>query len=791
MDDRTLQAIEYPGTLGLIAERCISAPARRAALGLRPADEAWEVRRLLDETGEASGLAESGERIPLAAFEDPAPWFEEIRARGGVLEPLWLLEILSLLSTAADVSKYLEGQRDVLLRLSVKMSGADLLRPLASRIRKTLNEHGEVRDDASPALRSARSRIRSLRGEIRRALERVMSAHESAIQEILIVQRRDRYVIPAKTNFRRWFEGVIQDRSASGETLFVEPLTAVPLNNALTEAREAEREELNRILRELSAEAAEGREPLADLTRRLVDLDLIQAKSGLGRSWRGERASLNEKGRVVLREARHPLLAAGAGGMLPGDVVPIDISFGGPVRQLIITGPNTGGKTVALKTVGLSIALNQIGVQIPASPASELPLVRSLFADIGDEQNLEQNLSTFSGHMTRIAVAVAEAGEGSLLLLDELGSGTDPAEGSAIGVAVLEHLARSGALALVSTHHDALKHYAYETDEAMNASVEFDPGDLSPTYRIRLGAAGPSNAMAVAERLGLPSRILERARELLSGGLVQVDRIMARLSDQESELDEKEKKLTSRWRQFRSERFGFRNSRRKLEARQRRETEAFLKELRWEADGLLADIRSEGDLESAKKIAREKISGLRERMDKALPVREETVEKAPLPFIRLGDTVRLRATGTSGIVRSLHGGEMISVEVVGKSLRLAMSAVEVVDAPASQEAPRMVITHESSAPSRDFSPELHVRGMRVEEALEKVDKYLDDAAVLGVRSLRIVHGKGEGALSGAITTLLEESFLVASYGWARPEEGGWGVTMVEMTPRPNSDEEAS
>lgn len=783
MDKRTLQAIEFPQVIELVSDRCVSPPGREAAHGLCPLEEAWEVRLVLDEADEATSLASAGERIPLYSFEDPGPWLEEVRTRGGSLEPEWLLEILSMLTIAADVTKFLEGRREDLPRLSGWMAGADLLRSMASHIKKTFDERGEVRDGATPALQTTRSRIRSLKEEIRRALERVMSDHSAVVQERLIVQRRDRYVIPLKTNFRRSFEGVILDRSQSGETFFVEPVSIMALNNSLAEAQADEREEVNRILRELSAEAIAGREALADLTRRLVRLDLVLARSELGRSWRGERAALNEKGKVALRGARHPLLAAGAGTVPPEDVVPIDVLFGGSIRQIIITGPNTGGKTVALKTLGLCVVLNQIGVHIPASPASELPLVRSLFADIGDEQNLEQNLSTFSGHMKRVAAAVAEAGEGSLLLLDELGSGTDPAEGSAIGVAVLEHLARSGALAIVSTHHDALKHYAYESPEAENASVEFDPRDLSPTYRLRMGAAGPSNAMAVAERLGLPSRILERAKELLGGGLVQVDRLMARLSDQEVALVQKERKLTSRWQRFKSERSGFARARRKVEARQRSEAEAFIKQLRREADGLLDEIRAKGDVEGAKEIARDKIREMRERIDKALPAPAEPEQGASLPLVHPGDSVRLKATGSRGTVRSLHGGDTVTVEVDGKSLRVGLASIEPVEAAPAVSAASVVIMHDASAPSRNFSSELKVIGLRLEDALEKVDKYLDDAAVLGIENLRIVHGKGEGVLSGAIAKMLEESSLVASYGWARPEDGGWGVTTVEMVQR--------
>lgn len=779
MDERTLEAIGYSHALELLAERCQSSPGQAAALSLRPALEAAFVRVRLDETEEALGLMEMKEKFPLEPFEDPSPWLEDIRRRGGALEPIQFLQILSLLKMAAEISKFLEKNRERLPCLYGWIQDADLLRPLAAHIKRVLDDRGEVRDEASDALRIARSRVRSYKEEIRRSLERLMANHAEVIQEAIIVQRRDRYVIPAKTHFRRSFEGVIQDRSSSGETLFVEPHSVMSLNNALAEERESERLEVYRILKALTVASLESREQLSDLSQRLINLDVIHAKAKLSSLWGGTRPHLNEEGEISLRNARHPLLASGFGGVSPETVVPIDIAFGGPIRQVIITGPNTGGKTVALKTVGLCVALNQTGVLIPAAQDSQLPLIQFLFADIGDEQDLEQNLSTFSGHMTRVAAAVDESGKDSLLLLDELGSGTDPAEGSAIGVAVLEYLARSGALSLVTTHHDALKHYAYESDVAVNASVEFDPQDLSPTYRIRMGAAGPSNAMAVAERLGLPSRILERAKELLGGDFVQVDRLMGRLADKESTLEKKEKKLSNQRRRFRAERSEFKRVQLKEAAQKREEMVNYVKQLRRDADGLLSEIRETGDFEGAKQTARERIRDMVARIDEIIPESEEVPSNKFSPIVRPGDTVRLLSVGSSGVVRAIHGGGMLTVEVNGKALRVAGHSVERVKTPIRPIPSKVVITHEITVPE-GFSSELSVLGLRAEDALEKVEKYLDDAAVFGLEKVRIVHGKGEGVLAGAIAELLEDHPLVSSYAPARPEEGGWGVTTVDL-----------
>ncbi|MCY4384855.1 MAG: endonuclease MutS2 [Nitrospinae bacterium] len=783
MDGRTLQGIEFEDVLKLLEARCASKSGAAAAAALVPLTSSFKVDTLLDETDEAVALQGAGEYMPLAAFDDPEGWLEDIRRRGGNLEGEKFLSILSLLNLASDVRRFVEERAERLPRLRMRIHGADMLYPLAARIRRILDERGEVRDDASLELQESRAKQRALRNEIRRLLDRVMAAHPNAVQENLIVQRRERYLIPARTTFKRSFEGVIQDRSSSGETLFVEPLSAVPVNNAIAEEREAERAEVERILRELTEGVMASREAIVYLVQCLAGLDLIWAKARLGVDWRGARAQASADGSIRLKAARHPLLTAGVGAVPKEQVVPIDLEVGRDgMRQLLITGPNTGGKTVALKTVGLCVALHQCGVPIPAAPESALPVVKTLVADIGDEQDIQQNLSTFSGHMARVSGAVREAGEGVLVLLDELGSGTDPAEGSAIGVSVLEHLAESGALCIVTTHHDALKHYAYQAAHAENASVEFDADDLSPTYRIRMGAAGPSNAMSVAQMMGLPESVLARADVLLTKGPVQVDRLMANLSDQGREMEEKEADLSARRVLLEARE---RELERQLseEARQRGDDAArFLKDLRREADDLLNEMRGALEMEEAKRIARERIRELSAGIEKALPRREEAATRAPVS-LRVKDRVRIPLMNCTGEVVALHGDDELTVSVNGKSLRLSCSVVEVLDDAPVAPARRSTVTHDVLSRGDDFSPELQLRGVRAEHALEMVDKYLDDAALVGIASVRIVHGKGEGVLSQVIAERLKEHTLVSKFGPARPEEGGWGVTNVELALR--------
>ena len=781
MDDRTLHGIEFASALKLLGARCVSASGALEAAALVPASSSFEVDTLLDETDEVMALLGAGEFMPLSAFDDPREWLEDIRRRGGNLEGEKFLSILSLLNLASDVRRFVEERAERLPRLRMRIHGADMQYPLAARIRRILDERGEVRDDASFELQDSRAKQRALRVEIRRLLDRVMAAHPNAVQENLIVQRRERYLIPAKTVFRRSFEGVIQDRSASGETLFVEPLSAVPINNAIAEEREAERAEVERILRELTAEVMAARESIEYLVKCMAAFDLIWAKGRLGGDWRGARPQASADGAIRLRAARHPLLTAGVGAVPREQVVPIDLEVGrGGIRQLLITGPNTGGKTVALKTVGLCVALHQCGVPIPAAPESALPVVKTLVADIGDEQDIHQNLSTFSGHMARVSGAVREAKEGVLVLLDELGSGTDPAEGSAIGVSVLEHLAASGALCIVTTHHDALKHYAYAAAHAENASVEFNADDLSPTYRIHMGAAGPSNAISVAEKMGLPESVLTRADGLLMKGPVQVDRLMANLSDQAREIAEKETDLAARRAQIEARENELERRMREEALEKSDEAARFLKELRREADGLLNEMRGAREMEESKRIARERIREMSVKIAEALPPREEeAVLRAPVSC-RVGDRVRIPLMNCTGEVFALHGEDELTVSVNGKSLRLACSAVEVLDDASSAPHRRFTVTHDVESRGGDFSPELQLRGVRAERALEMVEKYLDDAAIVGIASVRIVHGKGEGVLSKIIAERLQEHALVSKFGPARPEEGGWGVTNVEL-----------
>ena len=781
MDDRTLHGIEFASALKLLGARCVSASGALEAAALVPASSSFEVDTLLDETDEVMALLGAGEFMPLSAFDDPREWLEDIRRRGGNLEGEKFLSILSLLNLASDVRRFVEERAERLPRLRMRIHGADMQYPLAARIRRILDERGEVRDDASFELQDSRAKQRALRVEIRRLLDRVMAAHPNAVQENLIVQRRERYLIPAKTVFRRSFEGVIQDRSASGETLFVEPLSAVPINNAIAEEREAERAEVERILRELTAEVMAARESIEYLVKCMAAFDLIWAKGRLGGDWRGARPQASADGAIRLRAARHPLLTAGVGAVPREQVVPIDLEVGrGGIRQLLITGPNTGGKTVALKTVGLCVALHQCGVPIPAAPESALPVVKTLVADIGDEQDIHQNLSTFSGHMARVSGAVREAKEGVLVLLDELGSGTDPAEGSAIGVSVLEHLAASGALCIVTTHHDALKHYAYAAAHAENASVEFNADDLSPTYRIHMGAAGPSNAISVAEKMGLPESVLTRADGLLMKGPVQVDRLMANLSDQAREIAEKETDLTARRAQIEARENELERRMREEALEKSDEAARFLKELRREADGLLNEMRGAREMEESKRIARERIREMSVKIAEALPPREEAAVLRPPVSCRVGDRVRIPLMNCTGEVFALHGEDELTVSVNGKSLRLACSAVEVLDDASSAPHRRFTVTHDVESRGGDFSPELQLRGVRAERALEMVEKYLDDAAIVGIASVRIVHGKGEGVLSKIIAERLQEHALVSKFGPARPEEGGWGVTNVEL-----------
>lgn len=783
LEQHAEQVLEFDGVRARLAEYACSKPGKELLLRLPWSRDLEEVLRLQGESAEMVHLLSSGECFPMAAFSDVGAILQGVMSTPGPLEPQDLLEIANILQIAEDVEKFLGSRKERYPLLRAKLEGVELLPEIKRAIRGTIGPKGEVLDSASSTLKSLRSSFRSIKTRLKRALEELMPGLDDVLQEPLITLRRERYVLPLKPNFRRALEGIVHDRSASGGTLFVEPLSVCPLNNRLAELKREEEEEVYRILSSLTKEVMARREALELLSGRLAELDAVFAKASYAREYKCHSPLISQGGSISLKAVRHPLLLADGA---VEEVVPIDISLGDGYRQLLITGPNTGGKTVALKTLGLSALMAQAGVPIPAEEGSRLPLFRGVYADIGDEQSLQQSLSTFSGHMSNIVKILSEAGGDSLVLLDELGAGTDPDEGAALGVALLESLAEKGSLTVATTHHDALKDYAHRSEAARNASVEFDPTTLRPTFRLRLGTPGASNALLIARRLGLPESIVERARALRGEGAIRVEELVGRLAEdcervasQKRELEEALRELALQKEEAEGELQEARRRHAEAFEEGRKKAEAFLSRAQREVSDLVARLRRQAVEQGIPAGTHERLIGKLRAELKDLEAQEKgDEERAPAPSPKVGDVVKIAPLGKTGtVLRGPDRGGKVRVLSMGKTMSVPLESLRPEKKSSGDGTPS---GWEGPGGEREFSPELRLLGERVEEALDRVDKHLDEALLLGLSCVRIVHGKGTGALRKAIGGMLKDHPHVRRFYPEALEHGGWGVTVVEL-----------
>ena len=607
MDGRSLAILEFPLVRERLALATAFPPGRRLAETLEPSNDRVIVARGLDETEQARTLLMERPGVGIGAAHDIGPWIERA-ARGGRLDPAHFLEIADTLDASSRLATALADERRPLLRdLGQELHALPSLR---STLARSFDPAGELLDTASPRLGGLRAAVRVAYDRLRRRLDALVGSElGSALQEPIITQRNGRYVVPVRADAKARVKGIVHDASGSGQTLFIEPLVVVELGNAWREALVAEKAEIERILDELSIVVATNAPLLRETLGALARFDFWAAKAQLAAEMDGIRAETADRSEVVLLGARHPGLS--------GRVVPIDIRLGDGYTALIVTGPNTGGKTVTLRTLGLLALMHQAGLQVPAETGSRLPVFRDVFADIGDEQSIAQSLSTFSGHLKRIDAIVAAAGPDTLVLLDELGAGTDPTEGSALAQALLDHFIRAGALVAATTHYAELKAYAHTTDRARNASVEFDLETLSPTYRLTIGLPGGSQAFAIAERLGLPAAIVADARSRLTEAQRNFEATLAAIKETEGETADAlerarlaEARAVEALRHAQDER-----------ARARHDREAAVREARDEAERLVAGVRDEV-------VATRRTAGARDG-DAAGPRRGDGADRRP------------------------------------------------------------------------------------------------------------------------------------------------------------------
>jgi DNA mismatch repair protein MutS2 len=797
MHQKSIITLELPKIIERLAGETSFSASKELARQLVPSTSITEVQRGLAFTSEARALMDQRPDIGVRGARDVRPHVVAAE-RGAMLGPEELLDVLVTLRASSFVSKIITRLDESLFPL-LKSLGVDLpVRPaLESRIALCISEDGEVLDSASTELRRLRADIRSAQQRLQDRLGTLVNEFRSALQEPIITMRSDRYVLPVRAEARGQVRGIVHDQSGSGATVFVEPLVVVEMNNRLRELQLAERQEVERILLELSGSiAAEG--PYVRLAVELLaEIDLHLAKARYASLTRASEPKMNTTGKLDLHEARHPLLT--------GKVVPIDFRLGDDFNMVVITGPNTGGKTVALKTVGLLCLMAQSGLHIPARDDSILPLYQDIFADIGDEQSIEQSLSTFSSHLSRIVEILREDAAGTLVLLDELGAGTDPSEGAALARAILVHLRARGIATIATTHYSELKAFAHEESGVANASVEFDVDTLSPTYRLRIGLPGRSNALAIATRLGLPEEIIGQAREFLGSAGVLMENLLEGIeTDRKAAADER-----------------YHLSMERAEAEyQRRELERIRAELEDERVRIVSEARKQArdELESVQaqlarirveiqrpRLTPERLSTLRSQAraleERTAPQpahrrsrggRDSGSDRETLPDgegagssrLQLGDTVRVRSMDSRGELVSLPDARG-EAEVQLGPLKMRVRATDIERL--SQREKRGSGSNSGSMislPVLDLAtaPEtqLDVRGRRVEEVLPDVDRYLNDAYLAGMPFVRVLHGKGTGALRQAIREELIHHPLVKSFASAEANEGGDGVTVVNL-----------
>ena len=785
MNEKALQTLEYDKIIGRLTAHCATSLGREHAQRLRPSRDLREAERLLKETDEAVRAVSLKGAAPLGGIADVRPHLARAKL-GGVLQPAELLDIAQVIAGIRKLKRYIAAaQEEAELPLL-----ADLCEPLTDQkelereIRRCIDEQGNVMDDASPELAQIRREIRVTENRIREKLESMIRSPsaQKMLQEAIITIRGDRYVLPVKQEYRSHFGGIVHDQSGSGATLFIEPEAVVQLGNKLRELKLAEERETERILRELSGQAGLKADLLTGDTETLGLIDFIFAKAAMANADRAALPKLNAEGFLRLRRARHPLID-------PERVVPIDVQLGREYTAIIITGPNTGGKTVTLKTIGLLSLMAASGLFVTAGEGSELCVFDGVYADIGDEQSIEQNLSTFSSHMTNIVSILSRVTPRSLVLLDELGAGTDPAEGSALAVAILEHLHRVGCRIVATTHYSELKAYAFNRAGMINASMEFDEATLRPTYRLLVGVPGRSNAFAIAERLGLPKSIIEHAKGEVSEEELKVDKMIASLQQDRhraaSERAEAER-LRAENENLRRE---LEDERRKLEeqkaailAQAREEAQALVAKARREAEEIIAELRKLA-MEEQASIREHRLTEAKRRLEEAVPQPQARPRppagkrEKPQP----GDEVKVYSLGGQrGHVVELAGDGEAVVQLGILKMKVALDDLEVLRKPAVTHPMAKAGSAVKRTRDEHVRTELDLRGLTLDEAINEVDRFLDEAFLANLGQVYIIHGKGTGALRKGVQEFLRRHKHVKSYRLGNYGEGGAGVTVAEL-----------
>jgi DNA mismatch repair protein MutS2 len=786
MNRHTIRVLEFERIRSELCESCLTSDASETLHKERVRVDSAEIAKLISQAQAVRRCLESKSEFPAAGFPSIRPSLRRLEKEGAVLEAAELAEIGLFARSAERLRAFLESAaapEDGTIIGELTAAFPDV-REVDKRVARVVDDDGSIREREIPELKRIRDQIVRAGQELAREAQSLLGRDELRRywNGTVPTQREGRTVLPLKADHRGKVRGIVHEASGTGATVFIEPDSLVERNNAVVEAENRYRVELLRILRELSRFCATRRDDLVACVDSVVAVDVILARARFAIRHECVAAAPADD-RLVLRSARHPLLGSGA--------VPISLEFPPGKRVIVITGPNTGGKTVSLKTVGLLAMMNQFGMEIPVAPGTELPVFSGIFADIGDEQSIEQSLSTFSGHMLNISRILNGSDEHSLVLLDELGSGTDPEEGGALAMAILDELLERGPHTVVTTHHGALKHYGFTQPAAANASVEFDTRSLRPTYRIVPGVPGSSHAIEVAAHMGLLRKVTNAARAYLAGDEYDTGRIIRALTDTEQQLHRERERIRDSERDLEASRAKLDNEVRELGARERELREGRLRDLeKWSAqarrtlENLVREIR-EGEL------TREKTQRVKQfiaETDAALGAERESL-RHPSPHsqppesgratgapLEVGREVRVRSSGQRGVVTRKGKGRSWQVQVGAVRMTMEEDDLEAVEAAADAK-PIISVSHVSARPDL----ELDLRGMRLEDALAAVERQLDQAVLAGLTRFGIIHGMGEGVLQGGVQKLLRASPHVRSFEFAPPEDGGFGKTIVMLS----------
>lgn len=787
--EKSLNILELPVVLDMLAAEAVTDGGKEACRSLRPSSDRLEVKNRLAETSAAKEMMVVRGSPSLSGIKDIRPSLSRADL-GGSLNTIELLNIARVLQCARLVKGYTSDDKLGKSCIDHLFAALHANRFLEEKITGSIVGEDEIADSASSELANIRRKIRAASARVRDCLQKIISSpsYAKVLQEPIITMRSDRFVVPVKAECKGAIPGLVHDISASGATLFIEPMAAVKANNELRELAAKEKTEIERIHAELSADCAAHAEDIASDYSYLITLDGIFARAKLSYKLNGIEPELREKG-VVLRRARHPLL--------PKDkAVPISLELGEDFDTLIITGPNTGGKTVTLKTIGLLNVMAQCGLHIPADDGSGVPVYRHVLADIGDEQSIEQNLSTFSAHMTNIVHILGECDADSLLLFDELGAGTDPTEGAALAIAVIEHARKMGANVAATTHYAELKVYATNENGIQNASCEFDVETLSPTYRLLVGVPGKSNAFAISERLGLSKEIIDDAKARIGVQNASFEATIEKLEQTRALLERDRAETAKKLREAEesAKKAAFLRAElsvrlEKADEKAKRDAERIIAEARQTAENTFAELdemrRKMNDDEQTQEINHAR-SELRRKLNesqgklKAKAPEQPKEEKKSARDVRAGDTVEIKSMGVKAEVIDVNPDGSLNLRAGIMNVKLKPDDVYLIEGHAAKQKKQSVTLAGSTAPRAAVSPEIDLRGMESIEAVNAAEQYIDSAVMGKLKTVTIIHGKGTGALRAAVQQMLKRNKAVKSYRLGRFGEGESGVTIVEL-----------